>query len=158
MLDALQVLDAPLVPPYLWPADPTAIRLLQKTMPIINQSLSIVSNNVICGCFDGILLKPCLLQPCFHVAGDAWMQGCMDAWMHGYMDTCMLAYMLACLYVDVCMETYTCMHTCRSACSRRARPRRRILRGSAEGSRRKEYALHHRHLSLSVPACMRTLK
>ena len=22
------------------------------------------------GCFDGILLKPCLLQPCFHVAGD----------------------------------------------------------------------------------------
>ena len=25
----LQVSDAPLVPPYLWPADPTAIRLLQ---------------------------------------------------------------------------------------------------------------------------------
>ena len=23
----------------------------------------------ICECFDGILLKPCLLQPCFHVAG-----------------------------------------------------------------------------------------
>ena len=27
----------------------------------------IPSNTI--GCFDGILLKPCLLQPCFHVAG-----------------------------------------------------------------------------------------
>ena len=24
--------------------------------------------------FDGILLKPCLLQPCFHVAGDSGCQ------------------------------------------------------------------------------------
>ena len=28
-----------------------------------------ISNDVTCRCFDGILLKPCLLQPCFHVAG-----------------------------------------------------------------------------------------
>ena len=69
VLDALQVLDAPLVPPYLWPADPTAIKLLQKTMPIINPSFPIIVNNVICRCFGGILLKPCLFQPCFHVAG-----------------------------------------------------------------------------------------
>ena len=79
VLDALQVLDAPLVPPYLWPADPTAIRLLQKTMPITNPSFSIISNNVICGCFDGILLKPCLLQPCFHVAG-TFLRSFKDSW------------------------------------------------------------------------------
>ena len=65
MLDALQVLDAPLVPPYLWPADPNAIRLLQKTMPIINPSFSMISGVLMVL----IMLKPCVLQPCFHVAG-----------------------------------------------------------------------------------------
>ena len=24
---------------------------------------------MICMCFEGIMLEPCLLQPCFHVAG-----------------------------------------------------------------------------------------
>ena len=41
--------------------------------PVFRRCVNVVgvniSNNAICGCFDGILLKPCLLQPCFHVAG-----------------------------------------------------------------------------------------
>ena len=41
----------------------------KRLMPIINPSSSVIFNNAICGCCDGILLKPCLLRPCFHVAG-----------------------------------------------------------------------------------------
>ena len=50
-------------------SDPTAIRLLQKMMPIRSPSFFLVSNDEICGCFEGIMLNSCLLQPCFHVAG-----------------------------------------------------------------------------------------
>ena len=28
-----------------------------------------VAHDAICECFEGIMLEPCLLQPCFHVAG-----------------------------------------------------------------------------------------
>ena len=28
-----------------------------------------VVQDAICECFEGIMIEPCLLQPCFHVAG-----------------------------------------------------------------------------------------
>ena len=28
-----------------------------------------VAHDAICECVEGIMLEPCLLQPCFHVAG-----------------------------------------------------------------------------------------
>ena len=30
--------------------------------------------------YEGIMLEPCLLQPCFHVAG-LWAQGCVCVWV-----------------------------------------------------------------------------
>ena len=48
---------------------PNSSTPLQKMMPIRNPPFSLVFNDAICGCFEGILLEPCLLQPCFHVAG-----------------------------------------------------------------------------------------
>ena len=37
--------------------------------------VSMAFHDAICGCFEGAMLEPCLLKPCFHVAGSDHLRG-----------------------------------------------------------------------------------
>ena len=52
-----------------------------------------------CGveCFEGIVLEPCLLQPCFHVAASPWAI---------YLSLCIYIYMCICVYMCMCVYIY----------------------------------------------------
>ena len=49
---------------------PSGITRRRENMVGVNMvGVSIVVHDAICECFEGIVLEPCLLQPCVHVAG-----------------------------------------------------------------------------------------
>ena len=69
--------------------------------------------------FDGILLKPCLLQPCFHVAGiwSSWMLRSLSLSLyiyiyiyHNCMCICVYVYMHIYIYIYIYVYIYIYTH------------------------------------------------
>ena len=78
-----------------------------------------------CGieCFEGIMLEPCLLQPCFHVAGSPGRDMYLRAWSRGdncghghvyihiylYLSLSLSIYIYIYIYIHVFTSPYMCL-------------------------------------------------
>ena len=97
--------------------------------------VSNVVHDAICECFEGIMLEPCLLQPCFHVAGP---------WPHTPTDKCTHAHV--CVYIYI-YTIYTCMYVYIYIYIERERDREREVHA---------HACTHRHGCKLASACVCT--
>ena len=57
--------------------------------------VNMVVHDAICECFEGNMLEPCLLKPCFHVAGCAVSLCCMIRFL--VLLVCCMFVLLSCL-------------------------------------------------------------